>query len=85
MMPALEFRQIVESAFLPMKCICTVAPDDSVVIQLRDPSTDDLLITLAGLKRSDLSSSRAISKLVIQVRQDVVMLQRSPLVDQFHR
>lgn len=82
MMSALEFRQIVESAFLPHRCVCSVGPDDSVTIQIRDPSTDDVLINIAGIKRSDLSSSRAISKLVLQVRQDLAALQNPLPTDQ---
>lgn len=74
MMSVLEFRQIVESAFLPLKCICTVAPDDSITIQIREPSSDDVMMTLAGLKRSELSSSRGISKLVLGIRQDLAAL-----------
>lgn len=79
MMSPLEFRQIVESAFLPMKCTCSVAPDDSVTIQIRDPATEAVLLNVAGLKRSELGSSRAISKIVLQIRQDLAVLQRTPL------
>ncbi|KIQ03542.1 MULTISPECIES: DUF1652 domain-containing protein [Pseudomonas] len=75
MMSPLEFRQIVESAFLPMKCTCSVAPDDSVTIQIRDPATEAVLLNVAGLKRSELGSSRAISKIVLQIRQDLAALQ----------
>ncbi|WP_319802002.1 DUF1652 domain-containing protein [Pseudomonas sp. BIGb0408] len=74
-MSPLEFRQIVESAFLPMKCTCSVAPDDSVTIQIRDPATEAVLLNVAGLKRSELGSSRAISKIVLQIRQDLAALQ----------
>lgn len=82
MMSVLELRRIVESAFSPLKCLCSVGPDNSVTIQIREPSSDDVLMTIAGLKRFELNSSRAISQLVLQVRQDLEVLRCTPSASQ---
>lgn len=68
----LELRGIIERAFLPMRCKCTVAPDYSMTVQISDPQSDrvDLLVTGISLER--LNTSRDICDLVTELRYDMV-------------
>ena len=67
----LELRSIVEGAFLPLRCTCTIAPDYSMTVQIADPATSrvDLLVTGISLER--LKSSRDISNLVAELRDEL--------------
>ncbi|TBU97561.1 DUF1652 domain-containing protein [Phytopseudomonas dryadis] len=71
MMSVLEQRRIVECAFLPLVCHCTIDSSESVTIQVRDPVTAQVYLNVTGISRSELSSSRQISALVLQLRQDL--------------
>ncbi|SFD67966.1 Protein of unknown function [Pseudomonas straminea] len=75
MMSILEQRQIVEAAFLPLACRCTIGTNDLVTLELRDPGDDRLLLSVADAQRAELASSRSISQLVLRVRQQLVLLE----------
>ncbi|KAB0549871.1 DUF1652 domain-containing protein [Pseudomonas argentinensis] len=74
MMSVLEQRHIVECAFLPLVCSCSIDGSESVTIQIRDPVTAQVYLNVSGISRADLSTSRQISQLVMQLRQDLHML-----------
>lgn len=71
MMSVLEQRRIVECAFLPLACSCTIDSNESVTIQIRDPVTYQVYLNVTGISRAELSTSRQISQLVMQLRQDL--------------
>jgi len=71
MISSLELRHIIESAFLPMKCVCSTRPGGSLMIQLVDPATQQELLTVAGVDTKTLRSSRAIAKLVLEIKEEV--------------
>lgn len=71
MMSVLEQRRIVECAFLPLACSCTIDSNESVTIQIRDPVTYQVYLNVSGISRAELSTSRQISQLVMQLRQDL--------------
>lgn len=71
MMSILEQRQIIESAFLPLNCRCTVEADDTLTLEIRSPEGERLLFSADGIPRSELSSSRSISQLVLRLRQQL--------------
>lgn len=71
MMSILEQRRIVECAFLPLVCSCTIDANESVTIQIQDPVTAQIYLNVTGISRAELSTSRQISQLVIQLRQDL--------------
>lgn len=77
MLSALEQRQIIEAAFLPLICRCSIEQDDTMSVLLIEPSTGEQVHRVAGVPRSTLSSSRAISGFVLQVRQQ--LLRADPL------
>lgn len=71
MMSILEQRQIIESAFLPLHCRCTIEAGDTVAIQIRSPEDGQVLLEMNGIDRSELSSSRSISQLVMGLRHQL--------------
>ncbi len=74
MMSVLEQRHIVECAFLPLACSCSIDGSESVTIQIRDPVTAQVYLNVTGISRAELSTSRQISQLVMQLRQDLLTL-----------
>ena len=73
MMSILEQRQIIESAFLPLNCRCLVEADDTLTVQIRAVDGERMLLGVKGIQRSELSSSRSISQLVLRLRQQVTV------------
>jgi hypothetical protein len=73
MISNLELRHLVESGFLPAKCICSVDPSGLMTIQVFDPDTHDVEFTVPGIRIASLTSSRAISELLAQIREEYKM------------
>ena len=85
MMSILEQRQIVEAAFLPLACRCTIGADDLVALEVRDPDDERLLLNVDGIHREELASSRSISQLVLRVRQQLERLEPGAAAPQRQR
>ena len=85
MMSILEQRQIVEAAFLPLACRCTIGADDLVTLELRHPDDERLLLNVDGIHREELASSRSISQLVLRVRQRLERLEPGMAAPQHQR
>lgn len=71
MISNLELRHIIETAFLPMRCVCTNGPDGSLMIQIFDQVTNREELTVAGIDSSQLVSSRAIAALVMDLKEEL--------------
>jgi len=71
MMPVLELRRIIESAFLPMHCRCTVSHEDLLVVRIDDPASGETLVTVLGVPRSRLATSSDLARFVLQLRQEL--------------
>jgi hypothetical protein len=67
----LELRSIVEGAFLPLRCTCTVAPDYSMTVQITDPVTSRVDLLVTGISLDRLKTSRDISNLVAELRDEL--------------
>ena len=72
---ALELRSIVEQAFLPSKCVCTVTSSQSLCVQLKNPQTDEVELFKSGIPLQRVTSARERARLVLELRE----LQRSPM------
>lgn len=70
MISTLELRHIIETAFLPTRCVCSIR-HDSLNIQLIDPSNQQELLTVAGIDPKALGSSRAIANLISEIKEEV--------------
>lgn len=67
----LELRSIVEGAFLPLRCTCSVSQDESLTVQINDPSSDYVELLVTGISLNRLNTSRDISELVAELRHDL--------------
>lgn len=67
----LELRSIVEGAFLPLNCTCTIAQDQSMTVQITEPSTGQVNLIVTGIALARLNTSREISNLVAELRDEL--------------
>lgn len=75
---SLELRNIMEHAFLPLQCTCSVQPDQSMTLDIKDPQTGRSLLTVAGISVTRLNSSRDISNLIAELRLELAYPQPAP-------
>jgi hypothetical protein len=63
----LELRSIIESAFLPLRCNCTVL-DDTMTVEVIDPVTEHVELLVTGIALDRLDTSRALCELISELR-----------------
>lgn len=68
MISALELRHIIESGLLPRSCTCSVNPKGALLIKMVEPSSRAVEFFVPGVLAADLTSSRAISNLISELR-----------------
>lgn len=66
----LELRSIIESAFLPMRCNCSVVAD-SMSVEIIDPVSQDVKLYSSGISLDRLDTSRALCELIAQLRSEL--------------
>ncbi|MGG5223483.1 DUF1652 domain-containing protein [Pseudomonas syringae pv. coryli] len=66
-----ELRPCIEAAFLPMKCVCVIAPDASMTIQVFDTSSEAEEFTVTGIDTAALVTIRDIVGLVLEVKGEM--------------
>lgn len=71
MLSHLELRHLLESAFLPTECKCTVSSDRTISIQLINPRTRKVEVSRSEVPIGGLTSSRAIANLVAELREEL--------------
>ncbi|RWU18855.1 hypothetical protein DM813_21250 [Pseudomonas alkylphenolica] len=71
MLSTLELRNIIESSFLPTRCQCTQAADRSLTVKVFDRSCERVDLLVTGISADQLTSSRAISNLILGLRNDL--------------
>lgn len=72
----LELRHIIESGFLPMACRCTSNASSELTVEVIDPLTGDNMV-VGRISIGSLSTSRAISELIGQLRKELHSPERS--------
>ncbi|AIS17912.1 hypothetical protein LT40_11170 [Pseudomonas rhizosphaerae] len=65
---ALELRSIVEQAFLPQKCVCTLTSDQSLCVKLLNLQTDEVELFKADIPLDRVTSARERARLVLELR-----------------
>ncbi|WP_122569967.1 DUF1652 domain-containing protein [Pseudomonas viridiflava] len=70
-MNSLDLRPCIEAAFLPMKCVCVIAPDASMTIQVFDTSSEAEEFTVTGIDTAALVTIRDIVGLVLEVKGEM--------------
>ena len=71
MISTLEFRHLIESAFLPLSCHCRISPDGFLSVQIFDCDSGRVDLLVTGISMSGLVSSRAICNLVSELRVEL--------------
>lgn len=69
MISNLELRQIIESGFLPLKCVCAIDPDGRITVSLYQSQKGHAAFVAEGLTTEQLTSSRAIAALVGELKE----------------
>lgn len=70
MLSHLELRHVMEVAFRPAICKCTITPDGLMAIELRNPETNVQELNLTGISTAKLSGGRAIAALVGEIKDE---------------
>lgn len=71
MLSTLELRHIIESAFLPLSCACTVDESGFLQITIFDPSTNTVELVTSGAHISLLSGNASITQLLSDLRGEL--------------
>lgn len=67
----LEMRQIIELEFLPLTCECLEEEGNTLKIQIRNPDTGLLDLSVSGITYERFSSSLDIRNLVAELRREL--------------
>jgi len=68
MIPDVELRQIIESAFLPLPCHCTTPVEGALTVKVHSLDGLHLCLNVAGIETASLTSIRAVSNLIAELR-----------------
>jgi hypothetical protein len=68
----LEISRIIEQAFLPTLCVCSSADSVMLRVQVSSPDDPERLHILTDIPLAELNSSRALSKLVLTLREQML-------------
>ena len=66
----LELRNIIESAFLPWRCSCSVV-DDLMTVEITDPHTERVQLRRSHIPLEHLDTSRSLCDLIMQLRNEL--------------
>lgn len=67
----MDLRPCIEAAFLPMKCVCVIAPDASMTIRVFDTNTEAEEFTVTGIDTTALVTIRDIVGLILEVKGEM--------------
>lgn len=62
MMSPRQQRQLIQAAFIPHVCKCTITPVGLIAIQVCDAVSDAVLLEVKGVRARDLMNWAAIDK-----------------------
>ncbi|HEX8596684.1 MAG TPA: DUF1652 domain-containing protein [Pseudomonas sp.] len=69
MISSLELRQIVESGFLPLKCVCTIDSDGRMTVSLFQAEKGHASFIAEGILTENLTTCRNIANLVAELKE----------------
>lgn len=78
MISHLELRHIIETAFLPTKCICSICADNRMTVQFLNADTEEEELTVIGIDSTKLVSGHAIATLVSDLKEEARMRRVAP-------
>jgi hypothetical protein len=66
----LELRNIIESAFLPLRCNCTVI-EDRMTVEIIDPATERVELFASNIALDSLDNSHALCALIRDLQAEL--------------
>ena len=73
----LELRSIIESAFLPLRCNCTVLAD-VMTVEVIDPATDRVELFASNIALDSLDNSHALCTLIRDLQAELEKARHYP-------
>lgn len=71
MMSSRQQRQLIEAAFIPRVCKCTIMSNGVVTIQLSDPISDAVLLEVRDVRAGDLMNWAAIDRFAADLQRNL--------------
>ncbi|WPO97791.1 DUF1652 domain-containing protein [Pseudomonas sp. HR96] len=65
-----DLQHLMEREFLPLRCQTTFGIDGAMTVRVTHPKTDEVVFVAAGIATRELTNTRALLKLVGELRQD---------------
>lgn len=73
----LELRNIIESAFLPLRCNCTVI-EDRMTVEVIDPATEHVELFASNIALDSLDNSHALCVLIRDLQAELERARHYP-------
>ena len=73
----LELRSIIERAFLPLRCNCTVL-EDLMTVEVIDPATEHVELFASNIALDSLDNSHALCVLIRDLQTELEKVRRYP-------
>ncbi|MBD8709594.1 DUF1652 domain-containing protein [Pseudomonas sp. CFBP 13711] len=73
----LELRSIIESAFLPLRCNCTVL-EDVMTVEVIDPVTEHVELFASNIALDSLDNSHALCVLIRDLQAELESARHYP-------
>ncbi|MCD5997479.1 DUF1652 domain-containing protein [Pseudomonas sp. CDFA 602] len=64
-----DLQRVLETAFLPSRCECTIAANETFSVKLLHPESGDIQLYVTGTPLSELSTSRSIARFVLSLKE----------------
>lgn len=68
MISHLQLRQIIESAFVPLQCQCTISSDGLLTVKVVGAQSERVYLLATSISTATLTNVRAISNLIAELR-----------------
>jgi len=73
----LELRSIIESAFLPLRCNCTVL-EDLMTVEVINPATEHVELFVSNIALDSLDNSHALCVLIRDLQAELEKTRHYP-------
>lgn len=73
-----DLRHIVESAFFPMKCVCTISPYHTMTVKVFDEHAGSERLTVRGVDTAPLTSMRDVVGLIRDLKGEMKLREAPP-------
>lgn len=68
-----DLQHILEKAFLPTLCKCSITADGVMTLELLNPESHMKEMEVAGIRIAEIQNGRALAELVREVRREAML------------